>query len=89
MPKSNPLTQGLEQTTPRKRKAAKQSSAATLNITPRTRVLVAGHFQPAVQKQLRMMAAEQSTTVQALLTEALNMLFAKHRKPEIAGSTGR
>jgi hypothetical protein len=45
---------------------------------------VTGYFPPAVKKQLRMLAAERETTIQALLAEALNDLFAKYGKPEIA-----
>jgi hypothetical protein len=45
---------------------------------------VTGYFPPEVKKQLRILAAERSTTIQELLAEALNDLFAKHGKPEIA-----
>jgi hypothetical protein len=45
---------------------------------------VTGYFPPAVKKQLRMLAAERETTIQALLAEAMNDLFAKYGKPEIA-----
>ncbi len=45
---------------------------------------IAGFWPPEVGKQLKIMAAESGTTVQALLTEALNDLFQKHRKPPIA-----
>jgi antitoxin-like ribbon-helix-helix protein len=38
----------------------------------------------AARKQLRMLAAELDSTQQKLMTEALNMLFQKHRKPPIA-----
>jgi hypothetical protein len=38
----------------------------------------------AARKQLRMLAAELDSTQQNLMTEALNMLFQKHRKPPIA-----
>ena len=44
---------------------------------------VTGYFPPEVKKQLRLLAAEQDTTIQNLLAEALNDLFAKHGKPEI------
>jgi hypothetical protein len=47
-------------------------------------VVVAGHFLPEVQTQLKIMAAEERTTVQVLLGEALDLLFAKRRKPQIA-----
>jgi hypothetical protein len=36
------------------------------------------------KKQLRLLAAEEDTTQQYLMTEALNLLFQKHRKPPIA-----
>ena len=44
---------------------------------------VTGYFPPAVKKQLKIMAAEGETTIQRLLAEALNDLFAKYGKPEI------
>lgn len=44
---------------------------------------VTGYFPPAVKKQLRILAADRDTTIQDLLAEALNDLFAKHGKPEI------
>src|SRR5215213_2786696 len=45
---------------------------------------VTGYFPLEVKKQLRIIAAEWNTTIQDLLGEALNDLFAKHGKPEIA-----
>jgi hypothetical protein len=52
---------------------------------------VTGYFPPAVKRQLRILAAERGVTIQDLLGEALNDLFAKHGKPEIApaGAGGR
>ena len=47
------------------------------------KVSIAGHFAPEVRRQLKRLAANADTTVQALLGEALNDLFAKHRLPEI------
>jgi Zn-dependent protease with chaperone function len=38
----------------------------------------------AAKKQLAILAIENDTTQQALLTDALNMLFSKHGKPPIA-----
>ena len=46
--------------------------------------LVGGHFSPEVAKQVRIIAASQDTTIQALLTEALNDLFEKHGHSRIA-----
>jgi hypothetical protein len=44
------------------------------------RTLVAGHFDPKVAKQLKLLAAEEETTIQALLEEALDLLFVKKGK---------
>lgn len=50
---------------------------------PKETVLVGGHFAPAVLKQLRIIAAEEGTTNQALLEEALDLLFVKKGKRKI------
>ncbi len=47
-------------------------------------VLIGGHFEPAVRKQLKGIALEQDRTAQDVLAEALNDMFAKNGKPEIA-----
>ena len=44
---------------------------------------IAGHFNPTVARQLRMLAVEEDTTIQALLAEALDLLFVKKNKPAI------
>ncbi|MGO9057655.1 MAG: ribbon-helix-helix domain-containing protein [Candidatus Binataceae bacterium] len=46
--------------------------------------LIGGHFDRAVSRQLRELAAREDTTVQALLAEAMNMLFVARGLPEIA-----
>ena len=50
------------------------------------RKLVAGHFDPKVAKQLKLLAAEEETTVQALLEEALDLLFVKKGKGAITSA---
>lgn len=45
---------------------------------------VGGYFDPAVSKQLRQIAVDEDSSVQALLGEALDMLFQSRRKPMIA-----
>ena len=45
---------------------------------------VAAHFDPVVSKQLKLIGQERDCTMQALLREALNDLFAKYGKPSIA-----
>ena len=54
-----------------------------------TKSNVTGYFPPEVKKQLRMLAAEKDTTIQDLLAEAINGLFAAHGKPEIAPLEGK
>ena len=38
---------------------------------------VGGYFEPEVARRLRMLASEEETTVQELLTEALRLMFNK------------
>lgn len=45
---------------------------------------ITAHFPPEVRDQLKIMAVERRTTMHKLIAEALNDLFAKHGKPEIA-----
>jgi hypothetical protein len=45
---------------------------------------IAAHFPEAVAWQLRQLAAERHMTIQALMAEALDDLFRKHGKPDIA-----
>jgi len=59
-----------------KKPAPKPSRADTRQI--------AGHFPVEVSRALRVLAAENDTSVQALMAEALDELFAKYGKPRIA-----
>ena len=45
---------------------------------------VGGYFDPAVSKQLREIALAEDSSVQALLAEAIDMVFQSRRKPMIA-----
>lgn len=88
MPKPNPLAQGLNQTrrgAPRSVAASEPATRAGGAGSRSGRVLVGGHFAYEVQRALRIIAAEEGTTVQALLAEGINTVFAKRGKPEIAG----
>ena len=90
MPKPNPLAQGLERQaparTPTPKASPKEGKARSKAAAPSRsgRVLVGGHYAPEVQTALKVIAAEERTTVQALLAEGINTVFAKRRKPEIA-----
>lgn len=46
--------------------------------------LIGGHFAPEVSTQLRILAAEEGTTVQNLLGEALDDLFVKKGRGRVA-----
>ena len=45
--------------------------------------LIGGHFPPEVAKHLKILAAEEETSIQALLEEALDLLFVKKGKGPI------
>jgi hypothetical protein len=54
---------------------------------PQSRVgkkVIAGHFDPAVIRQIKILAVNQDSSIQALLTEAMNDLFEKHNLKPIA-----
>lgn len=86
MPKKNNLVASM-------RKSAQPISAAKLEPPqegtkqPRpdrdNKSPITGFFGLDVKKQLRILAAEQSKTIQRLLAEALNDLFDKYKKPAI------
>jgi hypothetical protein len=59
-------------------------SKVTLPPSRQGKKALTGYFDPGVLKQLKVMAAAEETTVQALMTEALNDLFKKYGKPHIA-----
>jgi hypothetical protein len=90
MPKPNPLSQGLEQQqAPSRRVTSEPIKLIKSSDRPSRngRVLVGGHFAPEVQTALKIVAAQERTTVQALLAEGINTIFASRGKPEIAEFT--
>jgi hypothetical protein len=46
--------------------------------------MIGGHFDPLVARQIKVIAAENDSTIQELLTEAINDLFEKYGKKPIA-----
>ena len=46
--------------------------------------MISGHFDKDVHRQLKMLALEQETSIQALLSQALNALFERNNMPPIA-----
>ncbi len=59
-------------------------SEASKRLSRQGMKVVSGHFDPAVSKQLKLLAIERNTTLQDLLAEAINDLFSKHQKSPIA-----
>jgi antitoxin-like ribbon-helix-helix protein len=83
--KPNPLMAGLEQFD---RKAAPPPVLASARAAkPPSRqgaVQIAAFFPEDVRTQLKIVAAEQRRDIQDVLAEALNLIFVKYGKPEIA-----
>ena len=50
----------------------------------RGKVVISAYFDPAVRKQLAILAVEEERTQAALLAEALNLLFERHGRSPIA-----
>jgi hypothetical protein len=42
------------------------------------------HFPEEVRRQLKSMAAEEGRSMEDMVAEALNLLFVRHRRPELA-----
>ena len=92
MPKPNPLSQALKQQLSLRVDSTQASEQQPTRVAPLKavppsrsgRVLIGGHFAPEVQTALKIIAAKERTTMQALLAEAINTVFAKRQKPEIA-----
>lgn len=66
---------------PRQRKTVEAPATSKRGRADRKEtVMIGGHFPRSVKTQLRIIAAEEDTTSQALLEEALNLLFVKKGK---------
>ena len=77
--------------TPKPRRAARASAPVEEKSfdrpSRRNTRLIGGHFKPELAKQLRILAAEEDTTIQALLEEAIDLLLAKKAKGRIGVSS--
>jgi hypothetical protein len=68
LPEPEPVPQRLQTAAP--------SRQATKAITV--------HFPEDVRRQLKSMAAEEGRSMEDMVAEALNLLFVRYRKPELA-----
>jgi hypothetical protein len=85
-PKTNAMQAMLDRSkqqaeaAPAKDPAAKPARTRERGVTK----FVGGYFPVAVSSQLRIIAGEENTTVQALIAEAIDDLFLKKAKTRIA-----
>jgi hypothetical protein len=68
-----------------------EPAAAPPIVPPRTHApsrqatkAITVHFPEDVRRQLKIMAAEQGRSMEDMVGEGLNLLFARYRKPELA-----
>ena len=65
----------------------KVEATASTSVQAPSRVgkkAIIGYFDPSVSKQLKQIGLDKDLSVQELLSEAINDLFHKYRKPNIA-----
>ncbi|MBV8887564.1 MAG: hypothetical protein JO235_26695 [Chroococcidiopsidaceae cyanobacterium CP_BM_RX_35] len=93
MPKRTSLTAALQEASgktlsqePDNTVAQAASVIISSNVPPsrQGKKAVTGHFDPEVSRQLKQLALDNGTTVQALLAESLNDLFIKYKRNPIA-----
>jgi hypothetical protein len=85
-----PAAKARERNEPRQRAAA--SARAAKEVEPQKpyrpvrdgKRFVGAHFHPEVARQLKMLAAEDGTTIQELLEQAVDLLFVKNGRAKIA-----
>jgi len=63
---------------------ADDNSDSKVPPSRRGKKAIVGHFDPVVCKQFKLLAVEQDKSSQALLVEALNLLFEAYGKQPIA-----
>ena len=64
--------------------AATPKPTAAIPPSRQGKKMISGHFDKDVHRQLKMLAIERDTSIQDLLSEALNALFERNNKPPIA-----
>jgi len=94
MPKKTSLSVALHEASGKKAALAAVPGAAPAPSQPATqpelppsrrgKKIISAYFDPAVARQLKQLALDHDSTVQALLTEALNDLFEKYNQKPIA-----
>ena len=82
---SSTLMQGLEKAAKGKKETSTKVTEVKKKGTRPGRILIGGHFDPAVRSTLLTIRAKHpEKTTQALLEEALNLLFDHYKMPQSA-----
>lgn len=84
MTKRSSLNDALHKAADDGPKNEKSGIAAPPTKRKNSKVMIGALFDPAVRRQLKILEAETDQNLHELLSEALNDLFAKHRKDRIA-----
>jgi hypothetical protein len=81
------LQRALEPKTQAVAAPARPSLAPVANVQPGRvgKVQIAAYLSQDYKKSLRLIQTNEDKSIQALLAEALNMLFEKHNVPTVAG----
>ena len=82
--KAQPLTTTTQPVAASTEVAGETSAKRFDQANRRGKVVISAYFDPAVRKQLAILAVEEERTQAALLAEALNLLFEKHSRSPIA-----
>lgn len=82
--RSSPVSEGKVQVREAVTETEDYSESRSIVPARAGKRLIGGHFDRSVSRQLRELAAREDSTVQALLAEALNMLFGARELPQIA-----
>jgi hypothetical protein len=81
---SGSKTHGTERNVPSETTMSEVKAPNGVPPSRKGKKMVAAHFDPAVSYQLKLLALEKDSSVQALLSEAINDLFFKYDRPPIA-----
>lgn len=72
-------TAGKTEAHPSEHTAPKETTPKTSGSSRAGKKLIAGHFDPAIHRQLKQLSVNVDTSIQDLLAEALDDLFQKHK----------
>lgn len=72
-------TAGKTETSPDERTTSKKPAPKISGSSRAGKKLIAGHFDPAIHRQLKQLSVNADTSIQDLLAEALDDLFQKHK----------